>query len=103
MSNTSSITGTSHKNGQWAIHGPDSGLLKAVAHKAKAILREHLHDNKLSVGDVVEYKEPEDESMSPCNLDVTFGDVDSSCAPRLPPTTTPVTRDRIRSVTRRFV
>ena len=103
MSNTSPITGIGHKNGQWTMHGSDAGLLKAVARKAKTTPREHLHDNKSLVGDVVEYKEPKDESMSPCNLDVTFGDVDSSCAPRLPPTTTPVTRDRIRSVTRRFV
>jgi hypothetical protein len=46
----------------------------------------------------VEYKEPEDESMSPCNLDVTFGDVDSSCGPRPPPTIAPATEVKGNSV-----
>ena len=73
------------------MHGPDSGLLHTVARKAEAILREHLHDNNVLVEDAVKYKEPEDESMLPCNSDVEFGDVDSSCGHRLSPTIAPAT------------
>ena len=98
MTNTLSVTGIRHENGQWAIHGPDPGLMKAVARKAKTIPREHLHATKILVGGVVDYEEPEDESMSPCDLDGELGDVDSSCGPRLPPATTSVGKTEGNSV-----
>ena len=67
------------------MHGPDSGLLEAVAQKSKAILQEHLRDDNVLVGDVQEHREPEEESMSPCALDGKFGDVEGTCSPRKSP------------------
>ena len=81
MANTSPITGISHENGQWALHGPYAELLAAVARKAEESLQEHLRDDDVLVGTVQEFREPEEESISPCTLDTEFRKVEDPLSP----------------------
>jgi hypothetical protein len=76
---SSPITGISHEDGLWALHGPDRELLAAVAHKAEERLKEHLDDNSIFVGNIHKVKEDNEGGITPCALDKAFGKVDMDC------------------------
>ena len=63
---TSPITGISHADGLWALHGLDRDICMTVVHKTEERLQEHLHDKDVLIGTIQEFKEADAGGIVPC-------------------------------------